>query len=85
MAPTATAREEDTYDLYAESDPLPYPKAGNGIPLPPESEDLAFLIDDDAVTFSHCWDWDQSDLLDFGQIDGAHNIGWAGALVDVGA
>lgn len=32
---------------------LPYPKAGNGIVLPPEREDMAWLIDDDYETFSH--------------------------------
>lgn len=35
---------------------LPYPKAGNGIRLPPESEDLAVLLDDDTGTFSHRWE-----------------------------
>ncbi|MCJ1282576.1 hypothetical protein MMC26_001901 [Xylographa opegraphella] len=43
--------EED----YEEDDVLPYPKPGNGITLRPESEDLAFLLDDDTVTFSHSW------------------------------
>ena len=34
--------------------PLPYPKAGNGIQLPAESEDLAFLLDEDVGgAFSH--------------------------------
>ena len=32
---------------------LPYPKAGNGILLPPEREDMEWLIDDDYQTFSH--------------------------------
>lgn len=32
---------------------LPYPKAGNGIVLPPESEDMEWLLDDDYETFSH--------------------------------
>jgi len=39
---------EDGYD-----EDLPYPKAGNGIILPPESEDLEWLLDDDYETFSH--------------------------------
>lgn len=43
------AEEED------DEDALPYPRAGNGIHLPPESDDLAFLLDDDVVTFSHRW------------------------------
>jgi len=39
-----------------EDDVLPYPKAGNGLRLPPESEDLDLLIDDDTTTFSHTWE-----------------------------
>ena len=39
---------EDGYD-----EDLPYPKAGNGIVLPPESQDLEWLVDDDYETFSH--------------------------------
>jgi hypothetical protein len=44
--------EEDEY--YSE-DELPYPKAGNGLQLPPESEDLSILIDDDSEAYSHRW------------------------------
>ena len=50
---TAIAEAEDEY--YEEDDVLPYPKAGNGIQLPPESEDINILLDDDIVTFSHSW------------------------------
>lgn len=28
------------------------------MPLPREQDDLAFLVDDDTVTFSHRWEWD---------------------------
>ncbi|MCJ1392678.1 hypothetical protein MMC18_005549 [Xylographa bjoerkii] len=42
-------------EYYEDEDVLPYPKPGNGITLRPESEDLAFLLDDDTVTFSHSW------------------------------
>ncbi|MCJ1432462.1 hypothetical protein MMC27_001818 [Xylographa pallens] len=42
-------------EYYEEEEVLPYPKPGNGITLRPESEDLAFLLDDDTVTFSHSW------------------------------
>ena len=42
-------------EYYEEDDVLPYPKPGNGVTLRPESEDLAFLLDDDTVTFSHSW------------------------------
>lgn len=76
--------EEDTYELYSETDPLPYPKAGNGVPLSPESDDLAFMIDDDVKTFSHVWKWERSDL--FGKenipVDGAMGLGWRSRLVE---
>ena len=49
-----TADEEELY-VYVEPDPLPYPKAGNGLLLPPEDEDLEILIDEDIVTYSHLW------------------------------
>ncbi|MCJ1238713.1 hypothetical protein MMC14_006704 [Varicellaria rhodocarpa] len=42
---------DETY--YEEEEHLPYPKAGNGIQLPPEEEDMAFLLDGDAAVFSH--------------------------------
>ena len=53
FASTAIAEAEDEY--YEEDDVLPYPKAGNGIQLPPESEDISILLDDDIATFSHLW------------------------------
>lgn len=43
------------YDAYLDEEPLPYPRAGNGIPLPPENEDLDILIDEEVVTYSHSW------------------------------
>jgi len=45
----------DADDYYEEEVELPYPKAGNAIVLPPESEDIAFLLDEDVTTFSHSW------------------------------
>ena len=60
--PVVVAEEEETYDLYPSSGALPYPKAGNGVPLPREKNDLAFLIDDDSLTFSHVVGWDPRDL-----------------------
>ncbi|MCJ1473777.1 hypothetical protein MMC13_002428 [Lambiella insularis] len=58
-APSSTdplkAELAEVEEYYEEEDVLPYPKAGNGITLRPESEDLAFLLDDDTVTFSHSW------------------------------
>ena len=35
---------------------FPYPKAGNGTPLPHELNCLSILLDDDAETFSHRWE-----------------------------
>ena len=49
-----TADEEELY-VYVEPDPLPYPKAGNGLLLPPEEDDVDILIDEDIVTYSHLW------------------------------
>ena len=51
-------------------DILPYPKAGNGIKLPPESEDLEFLIDDDTVTFSHTWRDTSFEIVDEPYVNG---------------
>jgi len=45
----------DTEDYYEEEIELSYPKAGNGIVLPPESDDLAFMLDEDTTAFSHSW------------------------------
>ncbi|KAL8770539.1 MAG: hypothetical protein Q9209_003795 [Squamulea sp. 1 TL-2023] len=59
--PTAPVEEEDD-DLYPESEPLPYPKPGNGVPLPSEGDNLALLIDEDVGVYSHVWDWDKTDL-----------------------
>ncbi|KAL8908668.1 MAG: hypothetical protein Q9171_005350 [Xanthocarpia ochracea] len=59
--PTAPVDEEEE-DLYPESEPLPYPKAGNGVPLLSEGENLALLIDEDVGVYSHVWDWDKRGL-----------------------
>lgn len=87
--PNATAHlvagdDEETYVLYSETDPLPYPKAGNGVPLPPERDDLAFLIDDDIQTFSHVWNWEKSELFGKENIpfDGEMGLGWRNGLVE---
>lgn len=47
--------EEDYIEIYVEQEPLPYPKAGNGLVLPPDGEDMALLIDEDFVSYSHSW------------------------------
>ncbi|KAL8934366.1 MAG: hypothetical protein Q9216_005946, partial [Gyalolechia sp. 2 TL-2023] len=52
--PTAPVEEEDeSYDLYPDSEVLPYPKAGNGVPLPLEKDCLDLLIDEDVGVYSH--------------------------------
>lgn len=51
----APAEEEEYYEVYVEPEPLPYPRAGNGIVLPLEEDDLALLIDEDVVSYSHSW------------------------------
>jgi len=73
----STLDEEEYIEIYVEQEPLPYPKAGNGLALPAETEDLALLIDEDVGSYSHSW-------------KGAH--GWEGpgglggaAAVSVGA
>ena len=60
----AVAKGEAEYEYYDE--PLPYPKAGNGVRLPPEEDDVELLIDEDIVTYSHSW------------VDGGS---WAGAMM----
>ena len=73
--------EEEVYEIYVEPDPLPYPKAGNGILLPSENEDIELLIDEDVVTFSHSWMGDR-------QWDSPGGVGWTlngGMAVNVGA
>lgn len=66
----------DVEDYYEEEMELPYPKAGNGIVLPPESDDLAFMLDDDTAAFSHSW-VDASAPCGF--------VGMAGPALAVGA
>jgi hypothetical protein len=51
--PTPTQEEEDYEYLYDEHAAL-YPKPGNGVKLPPESVDLAMLLEGpECMTFSH--------------------------------
>ena len=44
--------DDDTYE-----EPLPYPRTGNGLVLPPEEEDFDVLVDEGVggPTFSHSW------------------------------
>lgn len=70
---------------------LSYPKAGNGIKLPPESEDLAVLVDDDMIAFSHTWRDTGFEMVDepfvgAGFVDGGGQTRGLGlGLVSVGA
>lgn len=61
-AAAAAAAEEDSLDYYGlyypDPDPLPYPRAGNGVRLPPEGDDIGIMMDDDEATFSHRWGWE---------------------------
>lgn len=58
--------EED--DLYPDSEVLPYPKAGNGVPLPLEKDCLELLIDEDVGVYSHVWDWREKGLTCNGDV-----------------
>ena len=85
-APVAdTTANDNVYEPSTEPDYLPYPKAGNGVPLPPEKDDLAFLVDDDVVTFSHCLHWDRQKLHGSGVAWGDVEMGWEQSLVGVSA
>lgn len=54
--------------------------------LPREKDDLAFLIDDDAVTFSHAWAWDPTELFGGNERDkGVIGLGRTDRPIDVGA
>ncbi|KAH0536587.1 hypothetical protein FGG08_006545 [Glutinoglossum americanum] len=66
-----------------------YPKAGHGIRLPPEAEDMAWLVDDDFLAFSHIY----RDLPPIGGDAGHSHVEMGGlggggggeGVVDVGA
>ncbi|KAI4121111.1 MAG: hypothetical protein LQ338_006559 [Usnochroma carphineum] len=76
--PTAPPEEEDeSYDLYPDSEVLPYPKAGNGVPLPRESDFLSLLIDEDVGVYSHAWNWKQRGLDCDGNVEGGRINGTA--------
>lgn len=47
--------EEEYIEIYVEQEPLPYPKAGNGLLLPEEEGDVGLLVDEDVVSYSHSW------------------------------
>ena len=51
----STLDEEEYIEIYVEQEPLPYPKAGNGLVLPQEDDDLGLLIDEDIASYSHSW------------------------------
>lgn len=76
----AAAAEEESLDYYGlyypDTDPLPYPKAGNGVRLPPERDDIGILIDDDEATFSHQWSWD---------VPTTGAVRYGGGMIHVGA
>ncbi|KAL8640111.1 MAG: hypothetical protein Q9228_002932, partial [Teloschistes exilis] len=53
--------DEEEEDLYPDAENLPYPRAGNGVVLPPEDGDLGLLVDDGVEgkrgVYSHRYDW----------------------------
>ena len=68
VVPATTRREaaedaegEETAEVVVDEDegyseePLPYPKMGNGLVLPPESEDVDILVDENEAVYSHSW------------------------------
>ncbi|KAF2025255.1 hypothetical protein EK21DRAFT_76823 [Setomelanomma holmii] len=61
--------EDDGYDT---DPPAHYPKAGHGLmrTLPPEGEDLQWLVDDNFEVFSHSWKGDGTGLGADGTLDG---------------
>lgn len=85
-APIQSSLDEEEYiEIYVQQEPLPYPKAGNGLVLPPEHEDLALLIDEDVVSYSHSWKgthgWEGPGGLGWG----SNEPGGGGIAVTVGA
>lgn len=53
--------DDEEEDLYPDAENLPYPRAGNGVVLPPEDGDLGLLVDDGVEgkrgVYSHRYDW----------------------------
>lgn len=53
--------DDEEEDLYPDAENLPYPRAGNGVVLPPEDADLGLLVDDGVEgkrgVYSHRYDW----------------------------
>lgn len=62
--------EDDGYDT---DPPAHYPKAGNGLAraMPPESEDLQWLVDENFDVFSHGWKGDGTGLGADGELETA--------------
>lgn len=89
--------EEEYYEVYVEPEPLPYPKAGNGLVLPPEEDDVAILIDEDVVSYSHAWKgrqgWEERGVMGWRPVappplPPLHHMGMAGGggvAIGVGA
>ena len=74
-APIQSGMDEEEYvEMYVEGEPLPYPTAGNGIVLPPENDDMAFLIDEDVISYSHSWKGYQ------GGWEGPGGMSWSGGF-----
>ncbi|KAK4693834.1 hypothetical protein P7C71_g3637, partial [Lecanoromycetidae sp. Uapishka_2] len=92
LRPGAAFQEEEEYnEVYVEPEPLPYPKAGNGIVLPPEDDDLALLIDEDIISYSHSWKgshgWEGPGGMNWvnGMPNNAMGVGGGAIAIRVGA
>lgn len=59
----AISAEEELSDLLAERELLPYPKAGQGVRLPVELDQLAWVVDEDVGVYSHRCGWTEGDLF----------------------
>jgi hypothetical protein len=56
----STTGADSAFDAGLQTPPIvqqesSFPKAGQGVKLPPETDDLFWLMDDDFVTFSHIY------------------------------
>ena len=62
--------DEEEVGYLQERELLPYPRPGNGVKLPPETNDVSMLVDDNIVAFSHCYGWTERDLFGTESLNG---------------
>ncbi|KAI4254335.1 MAG: hypothetical protein LQ352_003153, partial [Teloschistes flavicans] len=81
--------DDDEEDLYPDAEILPYPRAGNGIVLPPEDAYLELLVDDGVEgnkgVYSHRYDWqlafEPEPLRLETEVLSEEEVGWRGAAI----